>query len=251
MKKVYFISLFALYCFLVLFLTSSKSVRDKRFYYAFDEKIYLTPVDNKMLITYTDEFDKNSERLFLTNFSSNIGIKWRNKYIAEITIPSDKKKDELKTLLEARKSVYSCQQSYMLDNGLNIDMLDEIVVQFLPSTSKEQQEKLNKRFKAKIIATYEIFQILKVPKGADVLDIANKYFESGFVKFSKPNFLSNFEPFQVIPNDPYFANQFSLNNTGQVFTDGHSGTNDADINAPLPRDCIAWFERIIPKHSTC
>ena len=184
-----------------------------------------------MLITYTDEFDKNSERLFLTSFSSNIEIEWRNKYIAEITIPSDKKKDELKTLLEARRSVYSCQQSYMLDNGLNIDMLDEIIVQFLSNTSKQQQEELNKKCKTEIIATYEIFQILKVSKGDDALEIANQYYESGLVKFSKPNFLFNFEPHQVIPNDTYFNRQITCNSTGQVFTDGHSGIFDADIDA--------------------
>ncbi|MFM7855488.1 MAG: S8 family serine peptidase, partial [Flammeovirgaceae bacterium] len=33
-------------------------------------------------------------------------------------------------------------------------------------------------------------------------------------------------------NDPYFANQFTLNNTGQVFNDGHFGTADADIDGP-------------------
>jgi len=64
------------------------------------------------------------------------------------------------------------------------------------------------------------------------LEIANQYFESGLVKFSKPNFLSNFEPFQIIPNDTYFNKQITCNNTGQIFTDGHSGTNDADIDAP-------------------
>ena len=232
MKKVYSISLLILCCFLIVVLASYRSINDKKFYYAFDEKIYLIPVENKMLVRYADGFDKNKEQLFLTNFSSNMAIKWRNNTMVEITTPSDKKKDELKTLLETRKDVSTCQLSYKLENGIDIDLFDEIVLQFLPDVSKEQQEELNKKFKTEVIATYEIFQILKVSKGTDVLDIANRYVESGLVKFSKPNFLSNFKPFQVMPNDTYFNMQIACHNTGQVFTDGHSGTNDADIDAP-------------------
>ncbi len=51
-------------------------------------------------------------------------------------------------------------------------------------------------------------------------------------RFSHPNFICEIKFHQVIPNDQYFINQFSLHNTGQVFTDGHSGTVDADIDAP-------------------
>ena len=115
---------------------------------------------------------------------------------------------------------------------MDIGIFDEILVQFLPSVTEEQKAELNKRFRTKVIETYEIFQILKVSKGDDALEIANQYFESGLVKFSKPNFPSNFEPFQIIPNDTYFNKQITCNNTGQIFTDGHSGTNDADIDAP-------------------
>jgi subtilisin family serine protease len=64
------------------------------------------------------------------------------------------------------------------------------------------------------------------------LEIANKIYESGLVKFSTPNFISYSELHQVIPNDTYFNRQIACHNTGQVFTDGHSGTNDADIDAP-------------------
>ncbi len=51
-------------------------------------------------------------------------------------------------------------------------------------------------------------------------------------RFSHPNFICDVVTYQAFPNDPYFANQFSLHNTGQVFTDGHFGAVDADIDAP-------------------
>jgi len=74
---------------------------------------------------------------------------------------------------------------------------------------------------------------LQVPKDGDALNVANKYQESGVVEFAHPNFIIKIEKHQqVIPNDPYFVNQFTLHNTGQVFNDGHFGTADADIDAP-------------------
>lgn len=89
------------------------------------------------------------------------------------------------------------------------------------------------KFGSTILKTTDTYQLLKVPKGADALDIANQYQESGLVEFSHPNFIVEIEKHQqVIPNDPYFANQFTLNNTGQVFNDGHFGVADADIDAP-------------------
>jgi hypothetical protein len=68
---------------------------------------------------------------------------------------------------------------------------------------------------------------------ADALKIANQYQESGLVKFAHPNFLIAAEPFQGVPNDPYFDNQFYLRNTGQVFNpvENHAGTAGADISA--------------------
>lgn len=77
-------------CFLIGILTSNRSQNNK-FYYAFDEKIYLMPEENKMMVKYNDGFNRNSESLFLTNFSSDIGIKWRNNTMAEITAPSGSK----------------------------------------------------------------------------------------------------------------------------------------------------------------
>jgi hypothetical protein len=49
-------------------------------------------------------------------------------------------------------------------------------------------------------------------------------------RFSHPNFICKSE-INSIPNDPYFNKQFYLHNTGQIVNDGHSGTNDADIDA--------------------
>jgi len=233
MKKTYFISLLGLSVLFILILTSTTSYKSKKkFYYAFDEKIYLIPNKNKILVKYVKTLDKAKEEIFLSNLSKNIRINWRNNFFAEITFSKNENKDELKKALAAKKEVVSFQYFYSLENGLEIGLFDEIIVQFLPNVSLVKQEELNKKFKTKVLETYEIFQILRVPKGNDALEIANMYYETGLVKFSKPNFISNFQPYQITPNDTYFNRQITCHNTGQVFTDGHAGTNDADIDAP-------------------
>jgi len=53
MKKTYFISLLGLSVLFILILTSTTSYKSKKkFYYAFDEKIYLIPNKNKILVKY-------------------------------------------------------------------------------------------------------------------------------------------------------------------------------------------------------
>lgn len=59
------------------------------------------------------------------------------------------------------------------------------------------------------------------------LDYANMLFESGFVKFSQPNF----GRFLTTSSNPFYNDQWGLNNTGQ-----NGGTSGVDINVE-----DAWF----------
>lgn len=64
--------------------------------------------------------------------------------------------------------------------------------------------------------------VLKIVEGEDVFAIANKIYESGQVKWCHPNF---FVPIEHSTNDPLYAQQFYLKNTGQG-----GGTAGIDIN---------------------
>ena len=48
-----------------------------------------------------------------------------------------------------------------------------------------------------------------------------------------------------IPNDTYFSKQIAFHNAGQVYNDRHSGTNDADIDAPEAWDITTGCSDII------
>lgn len=68
--------------------------------------------------------------------------------------------------------------------------------------------------------TYRVF----VKEYNDLLQIANRIYESGLVEYSHPNFIMGIVKLQ---NDPLYPDQYYLNNTGQF-----EGTNGVDINAP-------------------
>ena len=53
-----------------------------------------------------------------------------------------------------------------------------------------------------------------------------------FQNYQIPRFFCDYTLFAVYPNDPFFPMQYALHNIGQTFTDNHTGTIDADINAP-------------------
>ncbi|MGV8138556.1 MAG: S8 family serine peptidase [Mangrovibacterium sp.] len=204
----------------------------EKFYYAFNEKTTLIAKPNTVLVKYAEGIEKTRVVESVKNLSTDFIIKWHGPLAAEISAVSQKSAEKLKAKLKRDDDVYTCQPFYTLKDGLDMGVTDEILVRFLPEVKERQQKELQKTFDAEVVKTTKIYQKLRVPKGEDALEIANKYYESGLVEFATPNFISYAELHQIIPNDTYFNRQITCHNTGQVFTDGHSGTNDADIDAP-------------------
>ena len=100
-------------------------------------------------------------------------------------------------------------------------------------------KKLDLNLNTTIIHNKTFYSIVKLPKNVDAIEISNRVYETGMVKFCHPNFNFSIEPCQLIPNDTYFNNQFYLRNTGQIFNpaENHSGNSNADINATF-----AWYK---------
>lgn len=129
----------------------------------------------------------------------------------------------------------------------NAVLINEFIVQFKSNISESQINKFiqdnngkvvkkHTKIKNRYILTFEG----KTPKEA--LAISNRIHQDDKVRFSEPNFIqiipsrpkiqgsgagsSGPSPATTTPNDPFFAQQWGLNNTGGV------GVADADIDAP-------------------
>ena len=144
------------------------------------------------------------------------------------------KSDDDNTIREllTQADVISVQPMYKgVKEKQEMAVTDEILVRFKPNTAKKDIDLTAKLLKLGLASEGELFYTFKVPKGANTLDAANAVMESGLAEFAHPNFYMNLE-FHGIPNDSYFNYQWNLHNTGQVINDGHTGTPDADIDAP-------------------
>ena len=214
------------------------------FYYAYNEKIYLNKLDNKLIVRYNQ--NKKSDKKLISLYSELMdkSIDWKDDSTCIITI-SASEKVILKNKILNQSDVKSCNDVYTINTGLEMGVTDEFVVGFNKNVTQKEIENIHKEYGVEVVKTTDYYQLLKVPTGIDALKIANIYQESGLAYFSHPNFISDQVLHQVIPTDPYFVNQFYLNNTGQVFTDGHSGVVDAEIDAPEAWDIILGNGNII------
>lgn len=204
---------------------------NQRFYYAYNEKIYLNELDNKLIVRYKHSKKSDKGQISLAAELAEKHFEWKDDSTATITLAPFEKARWRDEILR-QTDVKTCNPLYALSTGFEMGVTDEIVVRFHNNVTQKDIDNLHKKHRVEIVKTTDIYYLIKVPAGSDALEIANKYQESGLTRFSHPNFICEVELYQVLPNDPYFVNQFSLHNTGQVFTDGHAGTPDADIDAP-------------------
>ena len=229
MKNKYLILGFII--LLTIVVMSFTRTNNSKFYYAYNEKIVLNELDNKLIVRYKQNKKSDKTKISLNQELGNKPIEWKDDSTCIISIGSEEKK-QLKAKILNQADVKTCNPVYAINTGLELGVTDEFLVKFNENVTQTEINKLHEKYGIEVVKTTDIYQLLKVQNGVDALRIANMYQESGLTRFSHPNFICEEELYQVIPNDTYFANQFSLNNTGQVFTDGHSGTDDADIDAP-------------------
>jgi outer membrane protein assembly factor BamB len=79
-------------------------------------------------------------------------------------------------------------------------------------------------------ARFGDLRVLKIPAGQSVAQAIAKLKATGRYDFVEPDYLRHA---RVVPNDPSFPQQWSLNNTGQT-----GGTAGADIHAPAAWDIL-------------
>ncbi|WP_373523790.1 S8 family serine peptidase [Aquiflexum sp.] len=201
------------------------------FYYAYDEKVFLTELEDKIIIQF--KTNQNSDNKFLVSQFPIIkekDISWRDDSTVVLKIQTSERLN-LQEELRKSKDVLLTNSMYISQRGSELGFTDRFIISLKNNVSKRDLEKLNAEHKVEIHKTTEYYFVLKVPPGEDALSMANKYFESGLTIYSHPDFYVDFVMHQSA-NDPYFNNQFYLHNTGQIIADGRTGIEDADIDAP-------------------
>lgn len=231
MKKQIFIFLFLLTLLTSIILVGFR-VNNEKYYYSFNDKIYIKTIDGKFLVQFTTEEQVNKEVVRLQLLFNKTEIERKDRFSLILKNTDLTKNEDLKDQLKKSSGLRFIKPIYsLIDEDLELIATNEIIVKFKDNISKEKMDSIKMFYSLKIKTKNKVYDLYVAPDDSDVLEIANKYQESGLVEFAHPNFTAKIQFSQSIPNDPYFSNQFYLNNTGQTFN-GHIGTANADINAP-------------------
>lgn len=206
--------------------------QNQSFYYYQGEKITLKERPDKVLIKLSKESDKAK---FLAFVESDGSIQIASKEKTKETIGSFVVLELKSNKAISSSLIYSCKKSpdiisvnTMLEykDGVLQGFTDEFIVKLKPETSFDQLKKLAKETGCIIQHENEFVKnqyLVSVPKtsNSNSLLLANLFFETGLFEFSEPNF---FRQNISHSNDPLFANQWTLKNTGQ-----NGGVSGADI----------------------
>lgn len=160
------------------------------FYYAFDEKVSITPSESKILIKYSVAKDQKSAATLIQSIEKNAELNWQGDKVLIIDARTRPAKEKIRERLLAETDVLSIRPVFKTAEGLELGLTDEFVFKFKPSVSEVQINTLNKQYDVTIVKSSEVYQLARVGKGIDVLEVANKYQESGLVIFSHPNFIA-------------------------------------------------------------
>lgn len=109
----------------------------------------------------------------------------------------------------------------------------ELLVKFKPGTVASASLKAHQAVGATSRKTYTIvpnLERVKLPPGLSVRDAITQYMSDPSVEYAEPNFARCLS--SLVPNDPFFFQQWALHNTGQFA----NGTAGADISAPKAWD---------------
>jgi subtilisin family serine protease len=236
----------SVYLSVVLCLIAGKVGAQQTFYYGYEEKIPITPSDKKAVVKLLQPGD-GMEKIFKDHnvSSDNYVVSPLSTSLVEVEIKNNGKIKSLIDALTFSKTVHSIQPVFYTQEGDELGITDEIVANFNEQVALEQRDAVLSSLALKIKEDKKFYVVLSVEPGQDALQAANKLQESGLVIFSHPNFIIEMKRTAYYPNDPFFNMQYNLHNTGQVFNDGHTGTPDADVDAPEAWDISKGSAEIV------
>lgn len=102
----------------------------------------------------------------------------------------------------------------------------ELLVKYRAATAETARSQYRKKYKIKTFLTFRSIGVdhVRLPPGMSVAEAMKLYAGDKRVEYAEPNY---YRQADIIPEDPFFRQQWGLDNTGQT-----GGLTDADIDAP-------------------
>lgn len=218
---------------------------EQLFYYSFNEKVPIVTVPGKFMLKKKADIEQKQMEAIVSSILDKVLFDWFNSDIC--TIHTDEGLvDEAISKLLTRDEIVSARHiyntlsdvEYFKDKPnhelLALGLIDKVVLRYKDGISQSEKNKVKQTFGLIDYKHNEVFEVNLVSKDVDILDLSQNLYETGIFEFAYPELISKValcEDMAVYPNDTYFQYQITLHNTGQTFN-GHTGTADADIDAP-------------------
>ena len=224
---------------------ASPSENGQLFYYSFNEKIDIVEVPGKFMVKKKPEIKQKEIESMILSLVESAEFNWFNTDICTVKTTDSDVERTIDSLLED-DAILSVRHVYVTSKGLehynkthlteplNIGFVDRITFKFNDNVDEPVQDSVLKSFGITVDFRDEVYEMAPVSKKQDVISTANRMYETGLFRFVCPEIICKVTMWDDVafhPNDPYYIYQVTLNNTGQSFN-GHTGTPDADIDAP-------------------
>lgn len=219
---------------------------EQLFYYSYSNKVSIEVVSERFMLKKTHNTEKEEIENLVKDRLGYAEFDWFNSDICTV-FTSNIQTNEAINLMLKEDAIVSARRIYMitsdveyfkehniLEEPLTIGLVDNIILKYKDDVDGAVKDRIKKSFGLKEIVKNEIYEMYSVSKTDDILSLSNTLFETGYFEFSYPELISMAtlcDDNIVYPNDSYFQYQVTLHNTGQAFN-GHTGTADADIDAP-------------------
>jgi len=169
-----------------------------RFYYYNSEKIILTEIPYQGSVSFYDTLAAETIHQIMEQYQ---GIRvlsvLTNSNRAVIAVESENCNvaDKLLAAVKSDSRIRNCSKFLISDKGFTLGITDVFVCKLKSSASPDQIAALVADNQVEIIKSdHSGYYVLSVDKSCngDALDLANKFFESGFFEYAEPEWIANY-----------------------------------------------------------
>lgn len=127
----------------LIILMAFRHYQSSLYYYAFEEKIVLTTVENKIILKFSSLSDKSLLNAKIKSIDELAQIDWRDDEVVVIVADDKIKSAKLIENLKQEKTIVSINPLFKTKDGLELGATNEFVFKLKPNVSLELINNLN------------------------------------------------------------------------------------------------------------